>query len=113
MVIRQTYWSIWIRQYTAESVGDSHVASFSRIGNGGHKLTYIYENTPRQNLPHGSPRHIGACQLDIVGTRPKLVNGTYLTDRFTKGDLELRLFDRTVDQAAFSDAQQHCSSPKA
>jgi hypothetical protein len=110
VVIVQSFWSISIRQYTAESRSDCRTAAFSQRGNAQqHTLSYIYENHPRpEHLGH-SPRHVGACEIEIVGRAPTELTGFYFTDRRTRGEMTLRLCDRTTDHATFTAARQHCA----
>jgi hypothetical protein len=70
-------------------------------------LTYTYANRPQQKLEHRSRPHIGTAALDVVGLRPSIITGEYFTDRYTKGDMTLRLIDRTTGYPDFASAQQH------
>jgi hypothetical protein len=107
IVIRQTYWSIAVRQYTAESRSDSRAAIWAKTG-GGELLTYNYTNKPRRELEARSQPHLGTAALDVVGLRPNVLHGDYFTDRYTKGDMEVRLFDRSTGYGDFAAAQEHC-----
>jgi hypothetical protein len=108
VIISQTFWSTRIRQYTAESRSDSHASIWSDTASGSDRtLTYTYANRPRQELEDRSRPHLGTASLDIVGLRPSTMTGDYFTDRYTKGDMELHLIDRTTDYADFASADEH------
>lgn len=112
VIITQTFWSIGVRQYTEESRSNSRATMWVGTSAGGVKtLTYTYANRPRQELEERSHPHLGTAALDIVGLRPKVVAGDYFTDRYTKGDMQLRLVDRTTDHADFSSTRDHCQLP--
>ena len=109
--ITQTYWSMSIRQYTAESTSDSCSVSLAdRPDHQRFQLAYIYENQPRQEHIDRSPRHFGGSILDITGKIPREVVGFYFTDRYTKGDMHLRLVDRKSAQSSFEAAKDHSAS---
>jgi hypothetical protein len=107
VVIKQSFWSIAIRQYTAESRSESRAAAWADAS-GGNQLTYMYANRPRQELEGRSRPHLGTTALDVVGLRPSGLTGEYFTDRYTKGDMALRLVDRTTKHIDFASAQAHC-----
>lgn len=106
VVIKQSFWSVAVRQYTAESRSDSLATAWGKTS-GGDRLTFTYENQPRQQLEARSSRHLGTTALDVVGLRPNLLQGEYFTDRYTKGDMELRLVDRVIGDADFASAKLH------
>lgn len=109
IVIHQTYWSIDVRQYTAESRSDSRASLWSNSGSQAFRsLTYTYANQPHRGLERRSQFHLGTAALDIVGMRPSLISGDYFTDRYTKGDMRLELVDRTTNHPDFSAARTHC-----
>lgn len=108
VVIRQTYWSIAVRQYTAESTSDSKASMWNNPkGGSARTLTFTYANQPRQVLEGRSRHHLGTTALDIVGMKPTTVTGDYFTDRYTKGDMTLTFVDRSTDHDSFATAQQH------
>ncbi|WP_212839412.1 hypothetical protein [Catellatospora sp. IY07-71] len=108
MTVSQSYWSIHVRLCTVESVSLSR-SFFWEHPNGAdtERLVFVYENEPRHIHQHRSVRHIGSCVLDIVGKQPDNFMGTYFTDRYTKGDMEFELIDRTKDYASFASAQKY------
>jgi hypothetical protein len=107
VVIKQSFWSIAIRQYTAESRSESRAAAWANVS-GGNQLTYMYANRPLQQFEDRSRPHLGTTALDVVGLRPDGLTGDYFTDRYTKGDMALRLVDRTTNHIDFAAAQAHC-----
>jgi SMODS-associating 2TM, beta-strand rich effector domain len=108
VVIRQSFWSVGVRQYTAESRSDSHATMWNGTSDSSDRtLTYTYANRPRQKLEHRSRPHLGTAALDVVGLLPSTITGEYFTDRYTKGDMTLRLTDRTTGYPDFASAQEH------
>lgn len=105
VVVEQTFWSLSVRLLTDESASMSEVASLRSHGEsrGQCLLTYTYRNEPRaEHRPRSAP-HRGACELTVVGRLPKSLMGTYWTDRFTVGDMELTLVDRRQDRGTLAD----------
>jgi hypothetical protein len=99
IIIDQTYWSLGITLLTRESASYSTAASLRRHGDSRNRrtATYTYANEPAQEHRPRSQPHVGAAQLHVSGRRPAQVTGMYWTDRFTAGDLDLRLLDRRTD----------------
>jgi hypothetical protein len=109
VIIKQTFWSIGVRQYTSESRSDSRATMWSETTDGSNRaFTYTYANRPRQELENRSRPHLGTTVLDVVGLRPSTITGDYFTDRYTKGDMTMRLVDRTTGYADFASAKKHC-----
>lgn len=107
LVIRQTYWAISLRLYTAESSSvsrsffwdDSH-------GTGTGWLTFVYDNNPMLRLQHRSIRHLGTCSLHPGNRRPTMIEGRYFTDRYTQGDMMLTFVNRNADAGSFEEASR-------
>jgi hypothetical protein len=109
VIIKQTFWSIGVRQYTSESRSDSRATMWSETPGGSDRtLTYTYSNRPRQELESRSRPHLGTAAFDVVGLKPSTITGEYFTDRYTKGDMTLHLVDRTTGYADFASADKHC-----
>ena len=102
-MIKQSFWSIEVRQYTKESRSESRAAIWAQTS-GGNLLTYTYANQPRHEIEGRSRPHLGTAALDVVGLRPEVLHGGYFTDRYTKGDMDLRLVDRSADCPDFAAA---------
>ena len=110
LVITQSYWSLAVRLYTAESTSDSRAFFWARRpGASWETVAFVYENTPQQKHQHRSPRHLGTCQLDPTDSSPRQMIGTYFTDRYTKGDMSLIRVDRTRGHASFAAARDHAA----
>jgi SMODS-associating 2TM, beta-strand rich effector domain len=113
VVITQTFWSIGVRQYTAESKSDSRAAMWGdTLAGPDQSLTYTYVNRPRREFEDRSTAHLGTAALDIVGLRPKTISGDYFTDRYAQGDMKLTLVDRTTHHADFLSAERHSRSTR-
>ena len=109
VIITQSYWSITVRQYTVESRSESKAAMWSGGSPSSSKtLTFTFANRPKQGLESRSRGHLGTAAVDVVGTQPRILSGYYFTDRYTKGDMTLTLFDRSADHPDFDSAQAHC-----
>jgi hypothetical protein len=110
MIVRQTYWGLAIRQYSAESTSDLRTHFWAPGAEGGPQdLVFTYENIPHQTVQHRSSRHFGTCELDPTTRLPTEMTGYYFTDRYTKGDIVLRLHDRSTGHASFGAVTEHIS----
>lgn len=108
IVITQSYWSLHVRQHTAESGSDSRSFFWERrAGADVAELTFIYENDPRPEHRARSPRHLGVCAIKMANLVPRSMVGTYFTDRYTQGDMRIELVDRTRGYGSFRDASAH------
>lgn len=108
LVITQSYWSIAVRQYTGESKSDSRSFFWQRnLGAEVETLSFLYENSPEQKHQSRSPRHLGTCSLDSTRRVPDEMTGVYFTDRYTKGDMSMKLVDRSTGHPSFKAAQEH------
>lgn len=104
IVVRQTYWTIAVRQFTAESSSISRSYFWDAHGTGTDWLTFIYDNTPAQRHQPRSQRHLGACSLYPGNRRPTEIEGMYFTDRYSKGDITMALVSRDTDAGSFVEA---------
>lgn len=107
VVIEQTFWNVSVRLLTAESSSMSEVVSLRSHGKIREQrpLTYTYRNESRQELSPRSTAHRGACELTVVRRLLKRVSGTYSTDRFTVGDMDLEFIDRRKDRVSLADVR--------
>ncbi|WP_329260522.1 hypothetical protein OG223_41455 [Streptomyces sp. NBC_01478] len=106
MTIEQTYWSLHATLRTAESTSRSSNATITAPENSGTaEIGFLYDNTPRVEHQHRSPRHDGACRLSVTGLIPKAATGHYFTERFTAGDVDLTLISRSTEFGTFTEAQ--------
>jgi hypothetical protein len=88
--IRQTFSSLSVVMFTAESMSYSMAASLSEADDSGLKrLSYTYTNTPRVGVRERSIVHDGAAVLRIVNGPIRRLEGEYWTNRKSTGDLRL------------------------
>ncbi|WP_393077319.1 hypothetical protein [Streptomyces sp. LN704] len=114
LTIEQSYWTLHTTLRTAESSSRSTSATIEKTnGSGVSELRYLYENNPQAAHQARSPRHIGACRIELVGRTPTSLTGGYYTDRFTAGDLELTLVNRATDHATYAQSAAADSSTAA
>lgn len=101
MVVEQTFWTTAVQLYTQESGSSSISAAIVNKTDSkqSKSLLFTYTNNPRQAHSHRSPQHSGTCRLDVTGTSPASLSGTYWTDRVTAGDMTLTLVDRKDDRS--------------
>lgn len=89
--IRQTFSSLSVVIFTAESMSYSTAASLSEADDTGLKrLIYTYTNTPRVGVRERSIVHDGAAVLRIVRGPVRTLEGEYWTNRKSTGDLRLK-----------------------
>lgn len=89
MVIRQTFSTISLRLYTAESHSETLSARVVRCDDGTCNVAAVYRNTPRLQVRDRSPLHHGALLLSVQGDPPETLSGQYWTDRLSQGELSL------------------------
>lgn len=111
VVVTQSFWSVYVEQYTTESKSRSKAFFWQRAGSGTDGLTFVYQNDPRPEVSERSGIHYGTCTLDTAGLRPERCTGVYFTDRYTKGEMELRLLSRKTDVGSFSAAAELRDQP--
>jgi hypothetical protein len=88
LVVHQTYSDIWTALFTADSTSRSATAGLSDPTRGQCLLSSIYQSSPKLLLQEGSPVHRGGLVLEIAGSPPTALEGSYWTDRKTKGQLD-------------------------
>ena len=106
--VKQSFWAVHLRLYTDQSSSKSTAVSWlptyeSSVDN----LTFTYDNTPKVSESHRSTRSAGACNLIPTSLKPKEIEGSYFTDRFTKGDMVLVFVNRTTGYPSFSAATNY------
>jgi hypothetical protein len=89
MVIRQTFSSLSMRLYTAESSSQLLGAEITYARDGLCELSGVYRNEPKTAVRQRSPIHHGAILLQIQGRPVTALKGKYWTDRNSGGDIEL------------------------
>ncbi|MFF3653614.1 hypothetical protein ACFYXV_33870 [Streptomyces sp. NPDC002181] len=106
MAIEQTFWSLHATLRTKESTSRSINATVvARENSATAEIGFLYDNTPRVEHQQRSPRHEGACRLSVTGLTPQAATGHYYTSRFTAGDMDFTLIDRSTDYGTFAEAQ--------
>ncbi|WP_456152181.1 Cap15 family cyclic dinucleotide receptor domain-containing protein [Jiangella alkaliphila] len=114
LVVSQSFWTAHVRQVTAESSSRSRAFFWERDGVADvDTLAFVYANEPRSGVEHRSRMHLGTCRIDVVNLKPTDMSGVYFTDRYTKGDMELRLIDRSRGHATFQAAEKHAAASLA
>jgi hypothetical protein len=96
MVVRQTYSTIDLRLFTAESGSDVLAAQVVEGAAGLHTVAATYRNVPRMLRRGQSPMHFGAVLLHVRGDPAVSLDGAYWTDRGTKGEIDLRIRSRLL-----------------
>lgn len=107
MVIDQTFWTLAIQFHTEQSTSGSVTASLvpQRDSRNIKDLYFTYTNRARQEHNQRSIPHHGTCLLQVAGTEPTAMDGSYWTDRLTTGDMTLQRVDRKRVRSA-QDARQ-------
>ncbi|MGW3381922.1 Cap15 family cyclic dinucleotide receptor domain-containing protein [Streptomyces albogriseolus] len=106
MTIEQTYWSLHATLRTAESTSRSSNATVEAPENSGTaEIGFLYDNKPRVEHQHRSPRHEGACRISVTGLAPRAAVGHYYTSRLTAGDMDFALLNRSTSYGTFAEAQ--------
>lgn len=100
MVVEQTFWTTAVQFYTRDSGSSSVSAAIVNKTDSKQSkwLLFTYTNSARQQHSQRSFQHSGTCRLDVTGTEPNSLSGTYWTDRVTAGDMTLTLIDRRDDR---------------
>jgi hypothetical protein len=93
IVVRQTYTTVSVRSFTAESSSVSIAAGLIAEPDGSLVLTYLYRNEPKLSVQDRSRAHHGGVRLALAGDTDKC-EGSYWTDRTSKGELSLRRVGR-------------------
>lgn len=88
VVVKQTFLSVKICAFTAESESHSLCAAIALLDTGAWELSYTYDNTPDRRLRNQSPRHRGAVELKINRLNDTYsIQGEYWTDRWSQGQM--------------------------
>jgi len=106
MTVEQTFWSLHATLRTTESTSRSSNATIGSPENSSTaEIGFLYDNTPRAEHQHRSPRHAGACRISVAGLNPRAATGHYYTSRFTAGDMDFTLLNRSTDYTTFAEVQ--------
>jgi hypothetical protein len=71
-------------------------ASLNQNTDGLWSLASVYRNTPRATLLDRSVQHFGAFNLEVRGEPPYKLDGQYLTNRNTRGEMRLLARNRRL-----------------
>ena len=93
LVIRQTYSALSLRMFTGESTSVSLAAGLQREIDGRIVVSYLFRNEPALSVQDNSRVHHGGARLALGGDRDVL-DGSYWTDRDSKGEMTLRRVSR-------------------
>ncbi|GAA2474103.1 hypothetical protein ACFPFX_12435 [Streptomyces mauvecolor] len=107
MTIEQTFWGLHATLRTKESTSSrsSNATLTAPENSGTFEIGFLYDNKPRMEHQPRSPRHEGACRISVTGLTPLTATGHYYTSRFTAGDMDFTLLDRSTHHSTFAEAQ--------
>lgn len=106
--VKQSFWTIYLRLYSEQSSSKTTATTWlPTYETSVDSLTFTYDNLPKISESHRSMRSTGACNLMPTTLKPREIEGSYFTDRFTKGDMVLSLVDRTSGYSSFPAAAKY------
>jgi len=104
MIVKQTFWSLHVTQFTEESASESIAYTWRRSEEGGPvKLSYIYRNKPKAKHLSRSHPSDGSSSIEFRSMSPKVLESTYFTDRYTQGDIELAFLTRDSEFGSYKE----------
>ena len=102
--VTQTASSIKLTLFTGESTSVTEQARLAKDNDGRWKVSWTYSNAPRPAVRDRSDRHLGASEVFIASDG---LEGSYYTDRLTRGELDLKEWSKTE----FDSLQQAYGNP--
>ena len=87
MRVQQTYSWVRTRVMTANMQSPSLVSSLARDPDGSCTLVVTYLSNPKLQQRPENPIHYGSMMLRVIGTGPVALDGSYWTDRNTRGEI--------------------------
>jgi hypothetical protein len=96
LVARQTFSSLHLRFITRRSASESMACELKTKSDGRYGIYAVYENRPPLLAQNASPVHRGGLILEVVGDPAHALEGSYWTDRPTKGDMKLDGYSKKV-----------------
>lgn len=108
MVIEQTFWTLAFTTFTLEST--SHSISAFIVNQTDSKrqkrVGYFYHNEPSLAFRHQSAPSNGATHFNVSGRMPKVMTGTYWTDRKSAGDLKFKYVGKRSDFSSLNEIKE-------
>lgn len=92
--IKQTNSVLAVTMFTAESESTSQQGVIIKENDDRWRISWLYENIPRQSVQDRSQEHDGACKVYLGGIRGERLVGRYFTSRKTTGEIELLEWSR-------------------
>jgi hypothetical protein len=93
LVIRQSYTSLSVSLFTAESSSVSIAAGLSTEADGRTVVSYLYRSEPKLSAQDRSRVHHGGVKLTLIGDGD-ILDGAYWTDRDSKGEIRVKQVSR-------------------
>lgn len=89
MAVRQTFSSLSMRLMTSESTSELVAERILVAADGVSKVVGVYVNQPKLSVRDRSEIHYGGLLLEVQGDPPSALEGSYWTDRDTRGTMHL------------------------
>ena len=87
--LKQTNSTLVATLFTSESESISEQAQLIKEDDDRWRLSWVYRNTPRQQVQEHSEPHRGVCDLYLSGKDGERLKGSYFTGRKTTGEIDL------------------------
>lgn len=71
------------------------------------RLNVLYQNDPRPEHRERSYPHLGSCSFHTARLIPPIDPRHLLTDRYTQGEMDIHLVDRSKGYTSYQDAAAH------
>ena len=115
LLIRQTFTTVTVTLLTDRSQSESGGATLRCAPDGRWHLSWTYANIPRPSERAVSEPHRGACELIVAGHDGDRLEGSYYTDRLSRGELAFDLwsphfYGDAAGAAAATDFARHPST---
>lgn len=104
--IKQSFETINIAMFTAESESQSQAALFTEDPDGTQRLKYTYTNRPEAIVRSRSEIHDGAANLKIIETSGLALHGEYWTSRKSTGSVKLKRVSTKLSDCYIEDLEQ-------
>lgn len=99
LVVEQSFWSMAVTLMSGEGSSRSVAAAIYPSGESRRRqlVTYTYTSSPNLDQRPRNQPHTGSAELEVSGSAPSRITGTYWTNRFTVGGIDLNLLNRRTD----------------